>query len=336
VIIIDGLIGGGQILRTALSLSALTGKPFKIINIRGKREKSGLQAQHLICVNSLAQICNAKLKGNELHSHELEFIPEGVKPGDYRFDIGTAGSTTLVLQTLLPALIFTKEKSIIVIIGGTANPLAPPAQEIKEVFLWWLEKIGIKISIEIKKEGFFPKGGGKIVAAIKPLEIIKELNYDNFNFSEENIRIIAVASKELENREVCSRMINSFKKTFIKNRELIMSADYVNTLNPGCYIHANYSNNKGKFGMTIIGDKRKTSEQIGKECAEKLLKETENGYMTDHFTADQLLIYMAIKGSGKIKTSQITEHIKTNIGTIEKFLDVKFEIEDNIIKCKSI
>src|SRR3989338_5053705 len=126
---IDGSYGGGQLLRTALSLSALTKKPFTIINIRGKREKAGLQRQHLTAVNSIANICNAKIKGNELHSKELEFTPYEVIPGKYSFDIGTAGSTTLVLQTLLPPLIFADKNSIIEITGGTANPLAPPASD---------------------------------------------------------------------------------------------------------------------------------------------------------------------------------------------------------------
>ena len=152
-ITIDGANAGGQCLRTSLSLSTLTQKPFKIINIRKKRSNSGLQKQHLTAVNAIAKICNAKLKGNELNSTELEFIPSKIIPGNYKFDIGTAGSTTLVLQTLLPALIFdTDKKSNIEIIGGTANPLAPPALNIKEVFLWHLNKLGINVELKIEKE----------------------------------------------------------------------------------------------------------------------------------------------------------------------------------------
>src|SRR3989344_345438 len=300
---IDGSIGGGQILRTALSLSALMGKPFKIINIRGKREKSGLQPQHLICVNSLIEICDAKVKGNELQSHELEFTPGKIKSGNYSFDIGTAGSTTLVLQTLLLPLIFdTKKKSTIEIIGGTANPLAPPAIEIKEVFLHWLKNIGINIKLEIEKEGFFPKGGGRIKIEIEPCNKLKEVSIVN---NEPQLNIVATASKELQEREICSRMIKGFKNNFLDIAKTNTKINYVNTLSPGCYIHANYKN----IGMSVLGDKRKKAEDVGKECAEKLKEEIESMAEIDSYTTDQLLIYLAMKGSDRKSTRLNSSHM---------------------------
>ena len=163
---IDGTHYGGQILRTSLSLSMLTQKPFKITNIRGNRDTPGLQNQHLTAVNAAVKICNAKVKGNALNSQELEFIPSKVVSGNYTFDIGTAGSTILVLQTLLPPLLFSKEKSALRIIGGTSNPLAPPALYIKGVFLWFLKNIGATVDVNVEKEGFAPQGGGKILAKI--------------------------------------------------------------------------------------------------------------------------------------------------------------------------
>ncbi|MBI2148261.1 RNA 3'-phosphate cyclase [Candidatus Woesearchaeota archaeon] len=331
---IDGSIGGGQILRTALSLSALTQKTFKIINIRGKRENAGLQHQHLTAVNSISKICNAQIKGNELHSKELEFTPNNVTPGSYKFDIGTAGSTILVLQTLLPPLIFAKEKSTLEITGGTANPLAPPALDIKEVFLWHLEKIGIDVKLEIEKEGFYPKGGGEIKVIINTCKEIKELNLlEHHKGNYEETKIIAVCSKELKEREVAKRMIKGFKLNFPIQNKILSEELYAETLSPGCYIHANYNYEDHKIGMSVLGEKSKKAEDIGKECALKLLEEMKTGASTDHFTADQLLIYMAIKGSGKLKVSQITDHMKTNIQIIEKFLDVKFNIKDNVIEC---
>lgn len=334
-IIIDGSIGGGQILRSSLTLSALAQKPFKMINIRGKRERSGLQHQHLTAVNAIAKICNAKVKGNVLHSHDLEFIPTKVVSGEYKFDIGTAGSTTLVLQTLLPPLIFAKEKSTLEIGGGTANPLAPPALDLKEVFLWHLNNLGIKISLEIEKEGFYPKGGGKIKVTINPCNELKEIKLaESKHGYYEETKIIAVSSKDLENREVCKRMIEGFKLNFPISYKTTKEEKYIETLNPGCYIHANYQYNDCKLGMSVLGEKSKKAEDIGKECALKLLEEMKSGSNADHFTADQLIIYMAIKGSGKIRVSEITDHMKTNMQVIEKFLDVKFIINENIIECK--
>ena len=338
-IIIDGSIGGGQILRTSLSLSALTQKPFKIKNIRSKRSNPGLQNQHLTSVNSIAQICNAKVIGNILNSKELEFFPNKVVPGNYKFDIGTAGSTTLVLQTLLPPLIFdTNQQSNVSVIGGTANPLAPPALEIKEVFLWHLKNLGININLEIEKEGFYPKGGGKIKVKINPAEILNEIKLQTSDKSKhyDETNVIAICSKELKEKNVAKRMIDGFKLNFPVKENIKTKEIYVETLSPGCYLHANY--NYGyiyKIGMTILGEKTKKSEDVGKECAIKLLEEMKSGENLDSFTADQLLIYLAIKGSGKIRTSKITDHIKTNIETIEKFLDVKFTIKDNIIECKA-
>jgi len=335
-LIIDGSEGGGQILRSSLSLSALTQKPFKMINIRGKREKSGIQYQHFTAVNAMAKICNAKVKGNELHSHELEFIPDKTIPEKYKFDIGTAGSTVLVLQTLLPPLIFAEEKSILEIIGGTANPMAPPALDIKEVFLWHLNNLGIKIDLEIEKEGFYPKGGGKIKVVINPCKELKEIKLSEQKHGHyKETKIITVSSKDLEDKEICKRMIKGFKLNFPIEYKLKPEEYYLEILSPGCYIHANYQYDNCNIGMSILGEKSKKAEDIGKECALKLLEEMKSGANTDHFTADQLLLYMAIKCSGKIRVSKVTDHMKTNMNVIEKFLNVKFDIKNEIIECKN-
>ena len=323
---IDGSIGGGQLLRTSLSLSAITQKPFRIINIRGKRENPGLQKQHLTAVNAILEICNAKVKGNELHSTELEFIPSKVISKNYKFDIGTAGSTTLVAQTLIPTLITADKSSIIEIIGGTANPLAPPALDVKEVFLYHLENIGIEVNLEIEREGFYPKGNGKITLKINPC---REIKFKIIRPEDENVYLFAVCSEELKDREICNRMIKGFKLNFPMNYKIGAEEKHIDPLSPGCYIHSNYK----KFGMSILGEKSKKAEDVGKECALNLLKEIKSNADTDHFTADQLLLYLGISGKGKIKVSQITNHMKTNIEIIEKFLDVKFEIKDNIIEC---
>lgn len=334
---IDGSIGGGQILRTSLSLSALTKKSFKIINIRSKRNNPGLQNQHLTAVNSISKICNAEVKGNEIGSKELEFIPNEIVSGKYKFNIGTAGSTTLVLQTHLPPLIFAKEKSELEIIGGTANPLAPPALEIKEVFLWHLNKLGCNINFNIGKEGFYPKGGGKICVNITPCEELKEIKLQEPHHGYyEDTKIIAVCSNTLKERDICKRLIKGFKSNFPITNKLETEEIYLDTLSPGCYIHSNYKYNDCKIGMSVLGEKSRKAEDIGEECAINLLKEIKAGVNVDNFTADQLLIYLGIKGSGKLRVSKVTDHMKSNIQVIEKFLDVKFNIENNIIECIKI
>ncbi len=330
---IDGSIGGGQILRTSLSLSTLTRKPFRMINIRGKREKSGLQPQHLVCVNSTREICNAKVKGNELHSNDLEFIPNKIRPGNYTFDIGTAGSTAMVFQTLLFPLVFSNELSYITIKGGTANTLAPAIIDLQEVFSFWLKKMDINFSLDLVKEGFYPKGGGIIRSKIYPCNNLKELiAFERGDYISSSV--FSVSSSRLEKAKVSERMIDGFKNIFDKATKIKQS--YVDSLNNSCYIFACSKFDNSIIGFTCLGKIGVKSEIIGSDCAKKLLEEINSDAVVDYCTADQLLIYIAMKGSGVIKTSKITSHIETNIQTIEKFLDVKFEIVGNIIKCKKV
>ncbi len=325
---IDGQHSGGQTLRTSLSLSILTQKPFKIINIRGKRENPGLQHQHLTAVNASKNICNAKVKGNVLHSKELEFTPSKVIPGRYNFDIGSAGSTTLVLETLMPPLLFAKEKSVLKIIGGTSNPLAPPALHIKGVLLWYLKNLGINVEINVEKEGFVPKGGGRILAKISPCKKLKPLDLTERG-SLNKICVFAVSSQSLRDKDVASRLLDGFTKVINDNLE--PHKQYVESLDPGCFISAIADYNNSRIGYTNLGTLKVKAEDVGRECANKLLLEINSNSTVDYFTADQLLIYMALSGKGRIITSQITDHIKDNIDIIEKFLDVKFTVKDNEI-----
>ncbi|MBI5871788.1 RNA 3'-phosphate cyclase [archaeon] len=327
---INGSTGGGQLLRTALSLSAITQKSFKIVDIRGKREKPGLRRQHLTAVNAVAKVCNAKLTGNELGSTELEFYPSSIKPGRYKFDIGTAGSTTLVLQTLLPILSLAHKQSEIEIIGGTANPLAPPAFELKEVFLYHLEKIGIYPKLDIKREGFYSKEGHvklniNPAKEIKPLYLIERGQLNQIN-------VYAVASETLKNADVAERMIKGFRKGLDLEYKLVCSKDYVETISTGCYITAVAEFANTRLGYTSLGERGKKAEDIGRECFEALMKEINSGATIDRHTADQLLIYIGLAKEGRILTSGITEHIQTNIKVIEQFLDARFDIKGNLIQ----
>ncbi|MFA4886708.1 MAG: RNA 3'-terminal phosphate cyclase [Candidatus Nanoarchaeia archaeon] len=330
-IILDGSQAGGQYLRTSLSLSAITKKPFKLINIRGKRENPGLQNQHLTAVNAMKELCNGEVNGNELHSKELEFIPKQIEGGNYIFDTGTAGSVTLVMQTILPVLLFANKESQIGIKGGTANPFAPPALEIKEVFIYFLKKFGIEVDFEIIQEGFYPKGGGKIIFKVKPIKNLKKINLIERGELIKN-KVSAISTDDLRKAQVSARLIAGFKEVFKK--EITNEEQYVNTLSPGCYLHANAEFTNTKLGFTVLGEKGKKAEDVGKECALHFSEIINSNATVDHFTADQLLIYVALAGEGSFITNQITDHLKTNAELIEKFLPVKFEIKDNKIECK--
>jgi RNA 3'-terminal phosphate cyclase (ATP) len=167
---IDGRLGegGGQILRTSLSLSAVTGKPFRLINIRKKRSKPGLRHQHLACVNAAAQISGAQCRGNALQSLELEFVPQMIQAGNYFFNIPTAGSSMQVIQTVLPILSFATAASLVTVRGGTHNPGAPPYEFFTASFLPLLQPLGFSAEVQLRRHGFYPVGGGEIAATIYP------------------------------------------------------------------------------------------------------------------------------------------------------------------------
>ena len=203
---IDGSIGegGGQILRSSIALSIVTGEPVRITKIRAKRDKPGLLRQHLTAVKAAAAICDAELEGADLRSKEIAFSPRKLKPGHHRFDIGTAGSTTLVLQTVLPPLMLADAPSEVVITGGTNNPKAPPYEFVARTFLPLLRRMGAAIDIELVAHGFYPAGGGEIRVAIdpKPLAPLELMEIDRDRRVTAKVLVArlprAIAERELE------------------------------------------------------------------------------------------------------------------------------------------
>jgi RNA 3'-terminal phosphate cyclase (ATP) len=160
--------GGGQMVRSSLALSAITGKPVRILNLRARRAKPGLARQHLTAVNAAAQICDAEVAGNELHSQEVTFVPSAVKAGEYHFRIGTAGSTTLVAQTVLPPLMLADGPSVVRVDGGTHNEKAPPFEHLQKVYLPLVQRMGPTFKIDLTRHGFYPVGGGRIEIGVTP------------------------------------------------------------------------------------------------------------------------------------------------------------------------
>src|SRR5271170_6390646 len=204
--------GGGQILRSALSLSMCTDQPFRLKNIRAKREKPGLMRQHLTALLAAAAICDASVTGADVGSGEITFRPGRVKPGDYQFAIGTAGSCTLVLQTLLPPLLTAAVPSAVRITGGTHNKASPPVDFLQRTYLPLVERMGPKVQLELVRHGFYPRGGGEILARVTPSARLSSLSLlergaRNGGYAEAHIAGIPmhVASRELE---IVGKMLN--------------------------------------------------------------------------------------------------------------------------------
>ncbi len=336
ILTIDGSYGesGGQILRTALALSCLLKKPFKIINIRKKRPNPGLAPQHLTTVLAAKKITEAEIQGAELGSMELLFIPKTLKSGEFFFDIKTAGSITLMLQTLSLALAFGTSPSKIKIIGGTHVPFSPPFDYLKEVTLKILEKMGVQTDIKIKKYGFYPKGGGEIEFKISPVTSLSPINLVERG-ELKKIKIIAnVANLNLSIAErekkaaldlISSKLSNSKIETEIKNVPSIGVGTYI-------FILAEFENSIA--GFSSLGEKGKPAEKVGKEAASAFLNYLNSGKALDKHLADQLIPWISlVKEKSMFTTEEISNHTLTNCWVTKKFLNVEFEIdsEKNLI-----
>jgi RNA 3'-phosphate cyclase len=326
---IDGsyLEGGGQIIRTSVALSAITGKPCKIINIRSGRKNPGLQAQHLKGVEAAAKICDAEIRNVKIGSDWIEFTPKKIKTGNFSIDMRTAGSLTLFLQTLIPICLHGDKETELEIIGGTDVEWSPNIEYFQEVFCRNVNKMGIDIESEVLKYGFYPKGGGRIKVKIKPCNKIKPwVCLERGDVKRYDIR--SIVSKPLEKAKVAERQIEGAKKIITKfDCEYF---EYVETLSPGTAIHIHAHCDNSVLGSTFLGRLGKPAERIGEECANFLMKQINSNACLDEHMADQILPYIALAG-GSVSVAEITNHCKTNMWVIEKFLPVKFEINDRII-----
>lgn len=326
---IDGsyLEGGGQIIRTATSLSAITQTPCRIFNIRANRPNPGLQPQHLHGLRALAKMCDAELKGDKLGSTEIVFIPKKLRGGYLEVKIPTAGSTGLIFQILSLPSAFCEEDVHIKITGGaTYGKFAPPMDYIKLVLLKILEKIGYKCEIEIKKHGFYPKGGAEVEINIKPVHNFSPLVLtEKGNFL--RVEGISVAAEFLKKRKVAERQKETVES--ILNETCNIKVVYHKTLDPGSGITLAAVYENTLLGADAIGERNKSAEEVGKEAANKLLSIINTGACLDEHVADQVLPFIAIAGGGEITVSRITKHCLTNAWVIEKFLPVKFEFQGN-------
>jgi RNA 3'-phosphate cyclase len=331
---IDGSFGegGGQILRTATALSAIKKIPCRIFNIRAKRKNPGLQTQHLLGLRALTELCNGKLEGDYLNSTEIKFYPGEITKDKILVKIPTAGSITLVLQTLIPVCIFAKNKIEIYFEGGATDTFfSPTIDHFRYVFLKILEKMGVKVEIEILKRGYYPEGGAKLKAKIYPTRL-KPINLTERG-KIKKILIISGASQSLKNKKVAERQVDGAKEILGKlNLPIEEKIEYYETQSAGSQVCVILEFENTILGMDQLGKLGKRAEDVGKEAAIELLKEEKTQACLDRYLADQILPYMALaEGNSKVTVSEITEHCKTNIWVIEKFIKGKFEIRKNLI-----
>ena len=357
---IDGSYGegGGQILRTALSLSCLLKKPFRIFNIRKSRKKPGLMPQHLTSVRAAQLLSGAEVTGDQTGSTELLFSPREVKGGDFFFDIGTAGSTSLVLQTIFPSLVFLKEKSTIILKGGTHVPFSPSFHYLSGVFTLFLKRIGIKIQLTIESYGFYPKGGGKVRADIFPAKEIKPLRVKergsilrlkgysgvgNLPFSiaerQKNALIKSLMNHGLEQLIIpsCPPFPHSggFAEAKEKGGKGGFDVELLNVPTPGqgTFIFLKSESENSIAGFTSLGERGKKAEVVGEEAATEFIQYYSTDAALDSHISDQIVLYLSIcKKESVFTTSCITQHLMTNLWVIGLFHKYKYSVEGEIGK----
>ena len=324
---IDGSFGegGGQILRTSLSLSLATGKPFHIENLRAGRERPGLLRQHLTAVLAAAEVGGAEVDGATLGSQALTFSPGRIRAGEYRFSVGTAGSGTLVLQTVLPALMLASEPSLLVIEGGTHNTAAPPFDFVARTFLRLLERMGPQVQLQFERYGFYPAGGGRFCAQIRPVPALNGIQIGERGeiISRRVTAVVANLPRHIAQREVetAGKMLNWGPECFSVEESR-------NSAGPGNIVMIEIGSRDvteifSAFGQVGLSAERVAS-MAARDAREYLVSRAAAG---EHLT-DQLLLPFALAGAGSFTAQKISMHSRTNIKVISEFLPVGFDLHE--------
>lgn len=319
--------GGGQILRTALSLAAITGRAFTLTSIRAGRSRPGLLRQHLACVNAAAASCGARVTGAHLGSQTLTFEPGSIRPGSHAFDLGSAGSTMLVAQTLLPPLLLAGGSSEIRLIGGTHNPFAPPAPFIEAAFLPLLRRMGFDLDFSLEKAGFFPAGGGRCRLRIGPS--VRPVPLDLMSRPARVPVSVRVCLAGLD-RGIAEREIEAVGRVLPLDGGEIVVDPCPGTHGTGNTVHVGLALDGYAEVFTAFGRLGVPAEAVGQEAALAARAFLGGRASVGEHLADQLVLPMALAAGGSFLTGQPSSHLRTQVETLETFVGrcVTIEPED--------
>ena len=316
--------GGGQVLRTSLALSLVTGTPFQVVNIRAGRSKPGLLRQHLTAVKAAAAVGNAEVEGAQLHSKELTFRPRGIAPGDYHFAVGTAGSATLVLQTVLPALLSASGPSTLELEGGTHNPAAPPFGFVEKAYLPLVRRMGPSVEATLERPGFFPAGGGKFSvlvqpAPLKPLHLLERGKV---------VRRQATAMFAQVPFDVAKRELETVGRKLGWLAEERRVEELKRSPGPGNALTLEIESEHVTEVFTAFGERGVRAEDVAEAAAEEARVYLEVGVPVGHHLCDQLLLLLALARGGSCRTLPLDGHAQTQLETFAHFLDVKISVAE--------
>lgn len=309
--------GGGQILRTALGLSMLTGTPFRIDRIRANRDKPGLVRQHLTAVLSAARICSADVDGAAVGSTKLTFAPGPVRPGAYTFATGSAGSTTLVFQAILPALLTAAGPSTITLEGGTHNVYAPPLDFLEKAFLGVVNRMGPRVDVALERPGFYPAGGGRWTAAITPAARLSPVHL-TARGDPTSRRCTAVVAGLPD--DVAARELAVARQAFDWPAEAFEARRYPDRDGPGNVVMVEVGSAHVTEVFTAFGRRGVRAEAVADAALQAAKRYLATDVPVGEHLADQLLIPLAMAGGGSFVTSDPTGHTRTNLEVVRMFL----------------
>ncbi len=316
--------GGGQILRTSLSLSMITGQGFRIQNIRANRQPPGLRRQHLSAVRAAAIVCNATVTDAEVGSTTLEFTPGHVNGGVYDFDIGTAGSTTLVLQTLIPALLFAEQSAIVTVTGGTHNPKAPPAEFLQRAYCRVLAAMGAEVEIDIERYGFYPAGAGTISASVWPCKRLQHLDLLERGLLREAYAQVIAARLPAQ---VAQRQYATVRNLMGWEEGQMREPLSPSTASPGNALLLTIDSEAVTEVFSAIGDRGVRAETVAREASLEARRYLASGAAVGEHLGDQVMLPMALAGGGAYTLDHVSQHAITNAEVIAHFLPVTITFE---------
>lgn len=329
---IDGSYGegGGQILRSSLALSAILNQPIKISKIRAGRKRPGLAPQHLTGVNAIGEITDAKVSGAKIRSMELEFVPKTIRSGKYTFDVAdiqpSAGSISLIFQTIAIPLAFAQNPSNVTLRGGTHVKWSPPVHYLQEIFLPQAARFGFHGGIRLKKWGWYPKGGGEAVAKIEPAKKFRPVELIERG---KLLSISGVSASSNLPKHIVRRQKNRVYKNLRKlGCDVDMTELEGRSIGNGTLIFLKATFENTVAGFSSLGERGKRAEKVADEACKELMDFLKTDAAVGVYLADQLVLLMALaEGRSAITTSKITRHLLTNIWLAEQFLPVKFDVD---------
>jgi len=316
--------GGGQILRSALALSLVTGKPFRIENIRARRKKPGLMRQHLTAVNAAAEVGTALVSGNTIGSREFTFAPTTLRSGEYHFAVGTAGSCTLVLQTVLPALMIAEGPSKILLEGGTHNPAAPPFDFLVGAFLPLLNRMGPSVTAVLERPGFYPAGGGRMRMKVTPVRKLVPLHLLQRGTVLNQTARATVARLP---RSIAERELAVVREKLAWSEDCLNVRETPDSSGPGNVLVLTVASEFVSEIFTGFGELGVSAETVAGRTVKEVREYLASGVPVGRHLADQLLLPLALAGGGAFSTLSPTAHTLTNIEVLRLFLDLDVKVE---------